>query len=304
MNIINLYQLSGILFKKILYIDINNLKEILNELLQKYNSNIYIQLLLNNIIINNGTEENNFNFYNIHTLESLNDSDIIQIIFIAKNEIFTENINGICSLNKKFIRDKYYKLLNTLIKNGYNKYEFINNSEYKNLVLIAITNKFSLLNISQDLQNDKDIVIAAVSQSGLMLQYTNDIMKNDKDVVLAAIKSSPVSLIYASLNIKDDKDIILIAVSQFGYLLKYASTNLQNDKDVVLAAVEEHGNALLYASNFLKNDIDVILKAASESFYSLCFINEELLKNKYIQKAINEENLSDLEFFLNKIKNI
>ena len=304
MNTIDLYQINGDHFKKIYYTNINNLKEILNKLLQKYNSNIYIQLLLNNIIINDGTEENNFNFYTINTLVSLKDSDIIQIIFISKNQIFIENINGICLLNKKFIHDKYYKLLNTLIKLGYNKYDFINNSEYKNLVIIAITNNFSLFNISQDLQNDKDIVIAAVSQSGLILQYTNDIMKNDKDVVLAAIKSSPVSLIYASLNIKNDKDIILIAVSQFGYLLKYASTNLQNDKDVVLAAVEEHGNSLLYASNILKTDIDVILKAASESFYSLCFIDEELLNNKYIQKAIDEENLSELEFFLNKIKNI
>ena len=40
---------------------------------------------------------------------------------------------------------------------------------------------------SEELQNNKDFVLAAVSKNGEALEYASEELKNDKDVVLAAV---------------------------------------------------------------------------------------------------------------------
>ena len=78
MNIINLYLLSCICFKKITYTNIIDLIEQLNELLEEYNSDIII------------------NFYKINNLnKELEKKNFFQIIFILKPTIFIEYKNDI-----------------------------------------------------------------------------------------------------------------------------------------------------------------------------------------------------------------
>ena len=60
--------------------------------------------------------------------------------------------------------------------------------------------------------------------------------RDDKDVVLAAVTQHGYALQYASADLQNDKDVVLAAVTQEGYALYYASAEVQNDKDVVLAA--------------------------------------------------------------------
>ena len=164
MNIVNLYQLNGNIFKIIYYIDINNLKEILNNILEEYNTDSFIQLILNNTIINIGKEENNFNFYIINNLESdLNNDDFIQVIFVCKKLLFIEYINNdFYLLNKKYKNDKYYKIIKYLI--GTNKYKFIINSTYR------------------------DIVLDSVKYYGYTLEHVNNYFKNDKSLRQSFLK--------------------------------------------------------------------------------------------------------------------
>ena len=61
---INICYISGNIFKTISYSDINNLRNKLQDLLEEYNKDTYIQLILNNIFINIGDETNYFDFYN------------------------------------------------------------------------------------------------------------------------------------------------------------------------------------------------------------------------------------------------
>ena len=84
MNIIKLIKINGECFKKIIYFDINDLINSLNNILNEYNTDIFIQLILNNIIINEGTENNNFNYYKINNLQELNNFNSIQVVFISK----------------------------------------------------------------------------------------------------------------------------------------------------------------------------------------------------------------------------
>ena len=309
MNTVNLYQLNGNSFRKISYININNLKEILNNILEEYNTDSFIQLILNNTIINIGNEDNNFNFYIINNLESeLKNDDFIQVIFVCKKSLFIEYINNDLSLlNKKYKNDKYYKIIKYLI--GTNKYKFIIDSTYRDLIIDSVKYYgYTLEHVNNYFKNDKEIVICAIRRCGLALQYASDIMKNDKevvliainnnscvlkyvsnhlkndkDVVLAAVKQSGYVLQYASDYLKNDKDVVLCAVKVYGIVLKYASSNLQNDKDIVLEAVKQNGNSLLYASINMKSDIDVVLIAIKNTIYAYEYIDKSLIDNKHIR---------------------
>ena len=64
-----------------------------------------------------------------------------------------------------------------------------------------------LQEVSKELQNDKDIVMAAVKHSGNALEYASKNLKNDKEVVLEAVKSDERAMVFASKNLKSDKDI-------------------------------------------------------------------------------------------------
>jgi hypothetical protein len=85
----------------------------------------------------------------------------------------------------------------------------------------------SKASIDQVLRADKQVVLAAVTQNGLALQY-------------AAPK-------YAAMALRADKQAVLAAVTQDGRALYYAAEALRADKEVVLAAVAQHGEALQYA---------------------------------------------------------
>jgi len=63
---------------------------------------------------------------------------------------------------------------------------------------------------SNQLQNNKNIVIEAVKQNGLVLQLISNELKNDKDVVLQAVKQNGLSLKYASEELKNDIDFLSI----------------------------------------------------------------------------------------------
>ena len=74
--------------------------------------------------------------------------------------------------------------------------------------------------------------MAAVSQNGLALEYATDEMKNDKDVVLAAVQNYGRALEYASDELKNDKDVVMAAVRNDGAALGFASEEMKVDKDI------------------------------------------------------------------------
>jgi hypothetical protein len=75
------------------------------------------------------------------------------------------------------------------------------------------TNPYALGTIYSNFNNNKQIVLTAVSYFGSALEFASDELKNDKEVVLVAVSNNGYSLQYASYNLKNDKDIILTAIS-------------------------------------------------------------------------------------------
>ena len=72
-------------------------------------------------------------------------------------------------------------------------------------------------------------------------------MEADKEVVLAAVQQDGLALQFASEDLRADREVVLAAVQQHGLALQYASAELRADREVVLAAVQQNGEALRLA---------------------------------------------------------
>lgn len=127
------------------------------------------------------------------------------------------------------------------------------------------------------LMHDRETVMAAVTESWKVLEdmpvkrYYND----DKEVIMTAIVQSGWALEHASNGLKNDKEVVMAAVQQNGCALLHASDELKNDREVVMAAVTNNGLALEYTE--LKDED--IVKAAKEE------IEEYLQKRNACQKV-------------------
>ncbi|MGR3973108.1 MAG: DUF4116 domain-containing protein, partial [Candidatus Rhabdochlamydia sp.] len=140
------------------------------------------------------------------------------------------------------------------------------------IVLSAITHNPRAFGFaSQALKNDRSFILSAISKEKLksqdigdeetLLRYVSDEWQDDYDIVFAAIQKHWNSLKHASERLKDNPDLVLAAVKQNGHALKHASERLKDNPDLVLAAVKQNGHALKHASDRLKNDRNLILAA-------------------------------------------
>ena len=95
---------------------------------------------------------------------------------------------------------------------------------------------------------DREELLEAVRNDGLVLEYASDTLKADREVVLEAVKISGMALVWTSDTLKDDREVVIEAVKMYvnAYknstsgersaairgLLKYASKELQNDPEL------------------------------------------------------------------------
>ena len=70
-------------------------------------------------------------------------------------------------------------------------------------------NYFSLADADEKLKADKEVVLAAVKQNGLALEYADKKLKADKEVVLVAVKQDADALRFADKKLKADKKIVM-----------------------------------------------------------------------------------------------
>ena len=121
---------------------------------------------------------------------------------------------------------------------------------------------------------DRDIVLAAVRQNGLALQYAflglrrrpedswrEEDLRDDRKVVLAAVMQNGLALTHAHDTFLKDREVVLAAVMQNGLALEHVHSTFRKDREVVLAAVIQNSLAIKFASPKLQNDIEVIARA-------------------------------------------
>ena len=138
--------------------------------------------------------------------------------------------------------------------------------------------------------NDKKIVLLAVKQNGMALQYASKALQEDKEVVTAAVKQNGLALQYASRDLQQDKEVVIAAVKQNGWVLRLAK-ELQRDKEVVIAAVKQNGLALQYASRDLQHDKEVVIDAINSNGKCIEFLSPEILVEIAFYAFKENENL-------------
>merc|ERR1719221_2024540 len=113
------------------------------------------------------------------------------------------------------------------------------------------------------MKKNKEVVLAAVTQNGHVLQLASEDMKDDKEVVLAAVTQLGGALQHASKDMKKNKEVVLAAVSvsdelsdlePFTLEKEYRGKEIKNDQEFDLGEVRQNGKALQYASEEMKKD--------------------------------------------------
>ena len=111
----------------------------------------------------------------------------------------------------------------------------------------------TLYYLSEELKDDKEVVIKNVQKDGISLVFASERLKNDRDVVAEAIKENPESIKYGGPDIINNKEIFLEILKKDGWLIRYASPDLKNDKEVILAALKKSEFALDHASSEIRD---------------------------------------------------
>jgi hypothetical protein len=108
-------------------------------------------------------------------------------------------------------------------------------------------------------QADRDVVL--VKKSGQALAFALVAMQDDKEIVIAAVNRGGSALQHASDAMRANPEVVLAAMRRNGCALQHASDVLRNDRRVVLFAVRQNGDALAHASDDLRGDVEVVLAA-------------------------------------------
>ena len=111
----------------------------------------------------------------------------------------------------------------------------------------------------------RECVLTIVSEEGNALAYAAEDVQSDKDVVIAALMGGSIGLREVHHSLQDDKDVVLAAVKKDGKQLEFARLRFRSDKEVVLAAVRVNGLALEFAECVLRNDVEVVLAAVNQN---------------------------------------
>lgn len=125
----------------------------------------------------------------------------------------------------------------------------------------------ALYDASHDLKSNRAAVheLVVLHNAAHAIAFANPELQDDTELMRAALSRDGLVLRFASARLCEDRDTVLTSVRQNGLALFYAAEVLRHDHDVVLAAVEQDGNALKYAGGDLLSSgeaSDTLVEAA------------------------------------------
>jgi hypothetical protein len=155
---------------------------------------------------------------------------------------------------------------------------------------------------------DRIMVLAAVAQNGLALQFASEKLRADPDVVKIAVDQNPKSLEHADLHrmradsrqhwlgevgkngmllqnapdaIKQDRIVVLAAMNQNGLAFKHIPHDVKSGlrREALLAAVAQNGLALQFGSAQLRADPDIVAAALAQNPQAISHVNCTFLEH-------------------------
>lgn len=113
---------------------------------------------------------------------------------------------------------------------------------------------------SEELRNDKNLVLQLLKTNGNNLALVKNEFKDDKKLVLAAIKSKPESFQYASERLRDDSTLVYYTLNFAPRQIRYAGSRFKEDKEIVAKLLVDSPVIIQYIHDDLKNDLDILLQ--------------------------------------------
>jgi hypothetical protein len=163
---------------------------------------------------------------------------------------------------------------------------------------------------SETLQSNKNVGMIAVTNDGMSLQWCSDGLKTDEDVLTAAIKEDGMALSFTRLSIIR-RDLCILALESNPEIFRHMPFH-RNDKELALLAVSDSGSKfehtsgeglmLEFVSDNLKKNRDVVTAAVTFDGMSLLFAHETLQDDDVIVMTAIKENGMALQFASPKLK--
>ena len=164
----------------------------------------------------------------------------------------------------------------------------LSQEEIQNEIALLKSNKDkSIESLSEELRDNEEVVIAAVTKNSTELQYASPRLKDDQKFILQIIilkngKPGSIILEHVSPNLKKNFNVVLAAVYASGYELEFAHEFLKENSTVVRTAINNTASSLRFASEEMKSDIQVVAYAVSRDGTVLRFAGETIKEDKTV----------------------
>ncbi|EFC37507.1 predicted protein [Naegleria gruberi] len=122
---------------------------------------------------------------------------------------------------------------------------------------------------SDNIRNNKQIVMNALFYEAEILGNISEELKNDRELFELAIRLHDNVLYYASMNLRNDKDLVMMSIEYDAFSFQYASEELKNDRQVAELAITINGLNFQFASEDLRNDKEFCKLATRNSYHCL-----------------------------------
>lgn len=139
----------------------------------------------------------------------------------------------------------------------------------------GLWNNHPLQYASMELQNSKEVVLAAVESSGYALRHASTTMKNSIEIVLAAVRNTGCALRFASSAMQKTKTVLIAAISEDGYAMHYIKPELRTPDIISLAKTHRNFDENIF--NTYENN-----KAEWKEYYEW----EEYIYARYVQDTV------------------
>lgn len=164
--------------------------------------------------------------------------------------------------------------------------------------------------VPKKFRNDKEVMLKICSQNSHALEFASKKLQNDPDVVLAAIQQpyhfSPLALQFASLRLRGDKKIVRVALNREHGIraAKFLAPKLQNDRRLILTSIRrssadcsEYYEHLSELSEELCADEEIVMAAVRKRGSNLRFVKSpQLLEDVDIALAACKQDGNSIQF--------
>ncbi len=153
-------------------------------------------------------------------------------------------------------------------------------------------------------QDDREVVLVAISKNAEAYQYASNRLKNDRSIIMTALQGSKHAEIWFDLpwHLREDPELASIAIDKDPLKFERMRPVIQDNRDMVLRAIRHNGVLLAFASDRLQRDPELQRIAVSVTPSALSSTPDLQDDREVVLAAVSRHGLV-LEYASNRLKN-